>query len=592
MKDFFKMFGASLAALCVWGIISTLFGFLFFVVMISAILGGDDSSTKTDKIKEVSVLKLQLGKSIGERSVTDYSVFYTSNALSLENAEKLGLNDIAKALDYAANDDCIAALCVDCSDYNVPDLATGEAIRNMIIDFRNKSGKPAYAFSHDYSNQDYYIATACDSVYMRTFGDFMLRGLCSQVMFLKSALDKFGLEAQVIRHGKFKAAVEPYLQDKMSEANRLQISTYLNDFWQDMLSGISESRGISCDDINNNASSLALYSNNNLCIDQHYLDGILLESEFDSKMAEVAGTDEVNYVSVSEYCKTLTSSEFGSAKVAVIYAVGEIQADDQYGEEVITSKNIVKAIKEARDDEDVKAVVLRINSPGGSATEAEIIYQELLKLKEEKPIVVSMGGYAASGGYYIASPANKIFAENTTVTGSIGVFGLMINPQKLLNNTLGITVEEVSTNKNASLESPYTSKTSEQVSLLQRSVENVYTTFISHVAEGRNMSMAAVDSIAQGRVWTGKSALKLGLVDEIGGLDDAIMLAAQLADIESYNIQEFPQKEDDFSKLFSGFFETSMSLLCGKEIYQQKRFVEKIKTHTGIQVYQPIFPIE
>ena len=505
MKEFFKMFGAVIAGLFVWGIISSLISLIFFLMFMSTLTS--TSKENEVKISKNSVLKLDLSKPLGERSSTNYSKIY--DTWSFDNLDVMGLDKIQQALESASSDDNITALYVNLSDISVPDYASAEAVRNMILWFR-ESGKPAYAFANDYDNLSYYVATSCDKVFMRKCGDFVFKGLCSENIYYKGALDKFGISAQVIRHGKFKSAVEPFMQEKMSEANRLQIQTYLNDIWGVIVDEVAKARNISKSKIEQYADDLSLYSNDELCLKSGLLDGIIFENDFDKMIQEAAGQDtdnEFKTVSVSDYCSKLEDSML-SKNIAVIYAVGEITAEESSSEEVITSKTMVKAIDEAMNDDDIKAVVLRVNSPGGSAVEAEIIHNELKKLHEKKPLVVSMGGYAASGGYYISAPADKIFAEPTTITGSIGVFGLMLNPEKLMKNTLALNVETVSTNKHSHFGGGVTAMDSRELEVLQNSVENVYSLFIGHVAEGRNMTVAQVDSIGQGRVWTGISAKK------------------------------------------------------------------------------------
>ena len=583
MKEFFKMFGAALAALFVWGIISGLASMMFFIVFLSSL---DTQSNNDDvTIKKNSVLELDLSKTVAERSDKSYLLQYSSS-LKLNDMEIIGLNDIEEALSKAKDDNKIQALYVNLSECHFPDIASAEAIRKMILDFR-ECGKPTFAFADSYRALNYYVATACEKIYMRKLGDFVFAGLSSESMYYKGALDKFGIEAQIIRHGKFKSAVEPFMQEKMSDANRLQTQTYLNDIWKTILTGISQSRNVSESQLNKYADNLSLYSNDDLCISSGLIDSVLFEDEFMTKLFEsvdLTYTNESETVSISKYCKSLENDYAGNPNIAVIYATGEIVSDDN-GEECITSKSMLKSIREVMDDDDIKAVVLRVNSPGGSAVEAEIIYNELKKLQAQKPLVVSMSGYAASGGYYIACPADKILAEETTITGSIGVFGLLLSPEKLVKNTLGINIEIVSTNKHADFETGITIKDSEEMRALQNSVENVYDIFISHVAEGRKMTKAEVDSVGQGRVWTGISALNIGLVDQIGGLQDAINEAANLADLSSYKIKTLPEKEDGISKFMNTLFEVSATKIYGNEFYEYKKAADKLKNRKGVQCY-------
>ena len=584
MKEFLKMTGAVITGLVLWGIIQGFFMFFIFAMMLASV-GKSDSNEKVS-VEDKSVLRINLCDAIDDRSSTDFRSIYSS--FSLDKVQRLGLNDISRSMYAATDDDKIVGLCINCSNYNLDDIATADALRHLILEFKELSGKPVYAFSNSYNNLDYYVATACDSVFMRTFGDFSLTGLCSQSLYYKGALDKFGIEAQVIRHGKFKAAVEPYLQDKMSDANRLQTTAYLTDIWNSIAKAITDGRGIERSTIDKMTNSLDLYCNDQLCMDEGFLDGVILESDFDSKVAAAMGSEDDNgkpkYITISKYAKSLPNEEISSDKVAILYASGEIVSDDN-GDQCITSKALVSNIEEVMNDDKVKSVVLRVNSPGGSAVEAEIIYQELLKLKAEKPLVVSMGGYAASGGYYISSCADKIFAEPNTITGSIGVFGLMLCPQKLLNNTLGINVETVKTHDKSSIMSSVESRTTAELAIMQRGVENVYDVFVQHVADGRGMTVAQVDSIAQGRVWTGTSALNLGLVDQLGDLEDAILCAAELAKIEDgYKVKEYPEEsEDNFMQIFSELTGEAARAIYGNEIYEQRKLVNAFKQRTGVQ---------
>ena len=584
MKEFLKMTGAVLTGLVVWGIVQAFFVFFMFAMM-AAGLGKSDNKQPV-AVDDYSVLRINLSDAIDDRSSTDYASIYSS--FSFDKVQRLGLNDISRSLYNAANDDKIVGLYINCSDYNLEDIATADALRELIVEFKKRSHKPVYAFSNSFNNLDYYVATACDSIYMRVFGDFLLNGLCSQSIYYKGALDKFGIEAQVIRHGKFKAAVEPYLQEKMSDANKLQITTYLSDIWNVITQAVTDGRGIDRATIDQMANSLDYYSNDRVCIDNGFIDGVMLESDFDIKLATEMGSEDNDgnpkYITIDKYVDSITDTDKSTNEVAVLYAAGEIVSEDN-GEQCITSKALVDDIKAVAKNDDVKAVVLRINSPGGSAVEAEIIYQELLKLKGEKPIVVSMGGYAASGGYYIASCADRIFAEPNTITGSIGVFGLLLCPQKLLTNTLGLNVETVSTHDKSDFMSAMEPKSASEIAILQRSVENIYDVFVQHVADGRNMTFAQVDSIAQGRVWTGTSASQIGLVDELGGLEEAILYAAQLAELEDgYKVKEYPEDEDDgIMKIFSQLSGEAARAIYGNDVYEQRKFVEAFKQRTGVQ---------
>jgi len=588
MKEFLKMTGAVLLGLCIFGVLS----FCFSIVCLLGLMSSSVNTEQPVRVSNGSILMLDLSNTIAERSSDDFSVSYMS--MSAKKVSTLGLMDIERALISAATDSKIKMLYIYSPYYMVQDPATAEALRDMILDFRQNSGKPVVAFAHAFNNFDYYVASAADSVFMRRMGDFALCGLGSEQMYLKGALDKFGITATVIRHGKFKAAVEPYLQEKMSEANREQISTYLNDFWSVIVSAISESRNIPVERINEHVNSMDLYSNDSLCISEGFVDGILFESDFKARIKAMVGLpqddDEHEYVSVSDYNQTLYDDTNPKSRIAVIYADGEIVSESAQG--AFCSGDICPAIQEAINDDNIKAVVLRVNSPGGVVVDAEMIYADLMRLKAKgKPLVVSMGGYAASGGYWISSLADRIFAQNNTVTGSIGVFGLMLSPDRLLKNTLGVNFEDVKTHEHSLMMNSINPMQSDEVAIMQRSVEDIYTMFLDHVSKGRNMTPGAVDSIAQGRVWTGKSALAIGLVDEIGSLSDAIDCAAELADIKSYRLHELPAQKDELTRIMEELMQVSARAFYGEEVFEKTRFLKSLSSHEGIQAYQPVMKV-
>jgi len=421
--------------------------------------------------------------------------------------------------------------------------------------------------------------------------------LSSEVLFFKDFQDKTGVKMEVIRHGKYKSAVEPFLYNEMSDANREQITSFLTSIWDEILVDVSNSRNIPVSELNNIADNL-LARNANLAKENNIIDEALYLDEYENKIKSALGIfedDKLNVITIKDYIGTGKGriSSSASNKIAVIYAQGEIM----YGkgnEDVIGQELIINALRKAKKSSEVKAIVLRVNSPGGSALASELIWREIEITKKVKPVVVSMGNYAASGGYYIAANANRIFAEPNTITGSIGVFGMLPNMNQLGKN-IGINAEQVKTHANASGYSIFEPIDENYKSYALESIEKTYATFLKRVAEGRNMSTAQVDAMAQGRVWTGMDAKKLGLVDEIGGLEAAIKYAAKLGKTTSYRTENFPEYEKNFEDFLSNFtgiaaLQTKEQLLkeqLGEEGFQMLEQIKRVKSRKGIQAMMP-----
>jgi protease-4 len=417
-----------------------------------------------------------------------------------------------------------------------------------------KSGKFVIAYSDVYTQNGYYVASAADKVLLNPTGDLSLKGYAFQVMFYKNLLDKMDVDVQIFRHGQFKSAVEPYFLDKMSDANREQLSTLANSLWDVYLKDVSASRKISEEQLNNIADSLLCSSPKAALalklVDQlTYADGA--EKLIKSKL-NLGDDDHINYVSVSQYVKTIPEKNSNSATVAVFYAFGEISDGKGDSENGIYSETFIKEFRKAWKDKNVKAIVLRVNSPGGSALASENIWHEIENAKAAgKKVVVSMGDYAASGGYYISCNADYIYAEPNTITGSIGVFGMIPSAQRFLKNKIGITLDKVETNAHSASGGIYAPMDELESQRLQASIEDIYSTFTKRVADGRHLTVSFVDSIGQGRVWAGSDALKLGLVDALGNIDNAISKAAELAQLDKYDICTYPKQKDWFSLLFN-----------------------------------------
>ncbi|MDQ1296314.1 MAG: protease, partial [Bacteroidota bacterium] len=462
--------------------------------------------------------------------------------------------------------------------------------------FREKSGKFIISYS-DYvlQQEGYYLSTIADEIYIHPSSMVEFKGLSGEVMFYKKALEKLGVEVQVIRHGKFKGAVEPFILDKLSDENKAQIADYVGSIWNHTVEKISESRGISKEQINRLADKLA----GNIATDaleNKLVDGLLFRDQLNDTLKILSGLttkDKISFVSMTRYTKVPDTGKSVSSKnkIAVIYASGTIVMG-KGTEYNIGGNKYSDVIRKERLDTTVRAIVLRVNSPGGNATASDIIWRELELAARAKPVVISMGNYAASGGYYISAPGTKIYASPTTISGSIGVFGLIPNTGKLMEQKLGISTETVNTNQNSDFPSIYRSMNAYEKEVMQISIEKVYSDFVSKVSSGRKISVGSVDSIGQGRVWSGEKAQKIGLVDELGGLQDAVKGAVELAGLESYSIRELPAVEDPYMKLLNQLSgEVRLSLLK-KELGESFRIykeLSEIRDLSGIQARLPYF---
>lgn len=527
------------------GLIITLILFIFITIGIIS------SSTSSDPVvvKKHSILKLEMPKIIKERQpVNPFSQFSFGDDIDAIQ----GLNSIKNSIQVAIKDNNIEGIYFDAGIEIDAGMATIEEIRNELITFR-KSGKFIVAYGENYSQKAYYLATAADKIYLNPMGIVDFKGINGSVIFFKNALDKLNIEVQIIRgpDNKFKSAVEPFMYDKMSEANKEQTSVFLGSIWNDILAKISESRNIPVIELQNYADKLSGYDAQN-ALKSNLIDSLFywdqVEKDLKSRV-KYGNTKDLDFISIAKYQQTVNpKNRKEKNKIAIVYACGEIQSGEG-DDETIGSDRIAKAIKKAREDSAVKAIVFRVNSPGGSAQASEIIYRELALTKGIKPIVVSMGDYAASGGYYISCLADKIYAQPNTLTGSIGVFGMIPNIQKLVNEKLGITFDGIKTAENADIYSITKPLTSYQYETIRGMINSIYSTFISHVAEGRKLTTDYVDSIGQGRVWSGVDAVKNGLVDELGGIDLAIEEAAKLAKIENYKTTELPLMKNPFEQI-------------------------------------------
>jgi protease IV len=549
MKIFWKAFFGALLAI----IVASLF---FIFILIGIVTSLTTFKNKVVPLKENTLLLLKLDNQIVERK--------SNNPLEdielpgLKTSSTTGLNQVLSCIEKAKNDNRIKGIYLELSDIHAG-FATVEEIKNALIDFK-ASGKFIYSYSDGISQKAYYLATVADSLIMNPMGTFDFRGLNAELPFFKKAMDKFGIEMQVIRgkNNKFKSAVEPFMYDKMSEANREQTSTYLNSIWDGILKGISKDRNIKIDSLKAYANNVMTFRLPEKALKYRFFDNLKYKDQVLDDFRKLMGLgakDEIPVMTLNEYYKVNVpdeSKEFSRARIAVVYAEGEIDMEMGFSYN-IDSKELSKGIREARTDTAVKAIVLRVNSPGGSAFGSEVIWREIKLAQQVKPVVVSMGDYAASGGYYISCGAGTIMAQPATITGSIGVFGMIPNLKGLLSDKIGVTFDNVSTNDHADMPSVTRKMTPFEMKLLQNHVESVYGIFLSHVADGRKKTVSAVDSIGQGRVWSGMNGFQIGLIDTLGGLKDAVKLAAAKAGIEHYRIKELPKLKDTFEEIMKNF---------------------------------------
>lgn len=564
--------------------------FFFGLIFLGAIMGGDKD---TVKVKDNTVIELDLSEVTldygGKVNFKEFNYFETKHD---------GVIDIINAIDAAKTDDQIKGISI-LNNQSQLGMAQSKALRDKLEDFK-KSGKFIVAYSNFITQRDYYLNSVADSVYLNPIGELDFKGLSSEVLYMKELQEKTGIKMEIIRHGKYKSAVEPFLNQEMSPENREQMTVLLNSVWNTIVTDISKSRNISVDSLNSIANSLGARTPE-LALAKHLVDKVAYEDEYHDaikKRLNVKSDEDYKTVDILKYAKKVATSATDFSKkdiIAVVYAQGEIRGGE--GDVNIIGEIAVKrALKEAREDKDVKAIVLRVDSPGGSALTSELIWREIEITKKEKPVVVSMGNVAASGGYYIACNADRIFAEPSTITGSIGVFGMLPNMTELGKN-IGINAEQVKTHENASGYSLFEPIDDKFKAFTLESIENIYTTFLTRVATGRKMTTEQVDAIAQGRVWTGTDALKNGLVDELGGLDDALKYAAKIAKIKDYRTENYPEYDKSFEDLIGKFtgismFQSKEALLkeqIGEESFQ---LLEQIKRANQLKGVQAIMPFE
>ena len=586
MKQFFKMMFASTLGFFVGLMLAGVIAIVFMIGMVAG-LSSNSQAVYTPKA-ENSVFKIAFEGDIRESA--EENPF--TNLLTGREPD-LSLRDLLKSIRHAKEQESVKGIYLDMGVFS-GGTASLDAVRRALMDFK-ESGKFIVAYADNYTQGGYYLASVADKIYLNPQGILGLTGLSSRTMFYKGLLQKIGVEMMVFKVGTYKGAVEPFIADKLSDANREQITSYQNSIWGNITKGIAKSRNITVEDVNRFADEGAFFASPEKAVEYKLIDELKYRSEVEKYLIEQSGQtgDKLKTVGLSNM-KNVKKTEWEYRnKIAIVYAEGEITqqiiSSPYSGNFPCISEKINDDLRKLADNKDVKAVVLRINSPGGSAYTSEQIWKQVYELKKKKPVVVSMGSVAASGGYYIASGASKIIAEPNTLTGSIGIFGMFPNTAGLFNK-LALTTDIVKTNRYADFGDPARQMTDDEKALIQGYIERGYDTFLTRCAEGRGVSKADIDSIGQGRVWTGEQALKIGLVDELGGIERAVELAGELAEIYNYNIMEVSTDHDFLKELLEKQIEvvkqSVVKDMLGDE-YEHFRTLRKVKATYGIQARIP-----
>jgi protease-4 len=564
MKNFIVSFLAALTAIII--------SFIILLVFLFSLLPEE----KPVIVHDNSVLHLTLSGNIEERAPKN-----PFEGLDLGGGKATGLNDILSNIAKAKNDSSIRGIFLDLSSVGAG-FASVEEIRNALLDFK-RSGKFIFSYAELYTTKAYYLATVSDKLCLNPEGLIEFKGLSAQIMFYKGLLEKLDVDVQIFRHGKFKSAVEPFDLEKMSDANRLQTLTYVKSIWTHVLEGIAATRGTTVDALNKLADNMSIQRPWD-CLTYKLADDTLYKDQFLDLLREklhLKPKDKLHLTEMGDYSRVPDKKRerYNAPKIAVIYAAGDI-AGGEGDNNSIGSEGLSKTLRDARNDTTIKAIVLRVNSPGGSALASEVIWREVMLTKKVKPVIVSMGDVAASGGYYISCCADRIFAQPNTITGSIGVFGVLPNLQRMYSSKFGITIDTVNTNKHAHLGTLNLPLTPEEGAVILKGVEDIYGVFLKRVADGRKMSTADVDSIGQGRVWTGNDALKIGLVDELGGLPEAIAYAVKTAKMKDHRIIYLPKQKEPLEQLLerlSGNDEGSKQTLIKNALGEQYIYYQHMK---------------
>ncbi|SDE62255.1 signal peptide peptidase SppA [Riemerella columbipharyngis] len=568
MRSFFKFVLATIV-----GIFITTF--LFFILFFATISIIGFSSDKNDtNIKKNSILTIGSKISIIENPNEDNENFFDLSSLK-NNKQAVNIQDVINAINEAKNDNNIKGLSIETDNISAG-ITQIDDLRNAILDFK-KSGKFVYAYGNIVSQNAYLLGSVADKYFLNPAGSIDLKGMASEVVFMKDFADKYGIGIHVIRHGKFKAAVEPFLRNNISDENKEQLSTLLNDIWGNASKKMATARGIDSLSFQKATDSLYGMIPDN-CIEYKLADQLLQKSQYNDfikNKLKISNDDDLNKVSISDYIDSIDKDN-ADDEVAVLYASGEIKNGDELNG--ISSKRYIKYIQDLKNNDDVKAVVLRVNSPGGDANAADEILFELQQLKLKKPLIISFGDYAASGGYYISMAGQKIFAEPNCVTGSIGVFGTIFDAKELANRN-GIRSDVVETNANAQTGSLIAGIPNSTLAIVQKSVEKTYKRFVYFVTQNRHKTFEQIDAVAGGRVWSGKRAKEIGLVDDLGSLNDAIKYAAKQAHLKNYSVTSYPEKSSPFKEFFndtedSGLDSYLMKLKLGDKYQLYKTFLD------------------
>lgn len=586
MGDFFKYVGATVVGLILFFVIAGIFGAMSLVGMIA-------SSEATKSVKDNSVFVLNLSGAMSERSESSIRDQLMGQATGV-----IGLEDVLKAIEKAKDNDRIKGIYIEAGLFTPDSYAGLQEIRNALLDFK-KSGKWIVSYADTYTQATYYLASVSDKIFLNPQGQVNWQGLASQPYFLKDLMAKFGVKMQLAKVGAYKSAPEMFTADKMSDPNREQVTAYVQGLWENILKGVSESRKISVETLNQYADNMITFTDPKNYVAYKFVDKLIYSDEVKDevkKMLRIGDDETINQLSLADMGNVKKKKNEGE-QIAVYYAYGDI-VDSRggglmnIGGHSIVSDEVCKDLEGLMKDDDVKAVVIRVNSGGGSAYASEQIWRSVKLLKAKKPVVISMGGMAASGGYYISCIADYIFAEPTTLTGSIGIFGMFPDVSNLLTQKLGVKFDEVKTNKNAGFGTMSRPFNEEEMSYLNAYIDRGYNLFRSRVAEGRKMSVEEVEKIAQGHVWLGQDALKIKLVDQLGDLDEAIAKAAQLAKLKEYHPAYYPGKADWMTQLMESttgkgsYLDEQLRLTLG-ELYEPMMLLKNINQHNAIQARIP-----
>ncbi len=575
MKGFLKM---TLAVFLGLNLFLTIpFFFLFYLI-------NSSSGESETKIASNSVFHLELSGELKERS--DEDIFSLTESMIDSKSEFLGLDDILSAIKIAKENENIKGIYLECGAFSAAPASTQE-IQDALLDFK-QSGKFIVSYGDFYTQNTYTLASVSDKVFLNPLGALELKGVSLQNVFYKKLLDKIGVEVQVLKVGTFKSAVEPYIQTEMSDANRVQLTKLSSSIWEQITSAIVSARGVKKENLNEFVNYSLMLADAEETVNYGFVDSLVYKNEVDSYLKKLLDNDYESY-SLEKILNFGLNKDFLQDKIAVVYAVGAID-NISSGEEGINSEEITKKLLEIAEDENIKALVLRVNSPGGSAFGSEQIWKAMTEVKKNKPVIVSMGDCAASGGYYISCIADTIVAQPSTLTGSIGIFGLIPNVEKLLDN-VGITTDVVKTHDLSDFGTISRPMSLAEKKLMQKNVDRGYELFVKRCAEGRKMSIQKLSEIAEGRVWSGVDAQKNGLVDVLGGLDDAIAFAAQKANVEDYQIVEYPRKKDIFTLLIEDFYNSGVRFSLGR-MNREMYYLEMLKNLNKADKIQALMPFD